>query len=140
MISINMIQSSGQSGIDFAREALKHNHSLTLYVRSPGKLPQDIKDNAKVTIVQGGFDADLETIRPAVTNGAEAIVSTAGPIPTNNGNGTVSFSPLRRSQPFVQLNFVAWPQADSIISPSQTSTRSSASLPSRSPAARSGGH
>jgi hypothetical protein len=67
---------------------------LTLYVRSPGKLPQDIKDNAKVTVVQGGFDADLETIHPAITNGAEAIVSTAGPIPTNNGNGTVSFSPF----------------------------------------------
>jgi len=66
------------------------NHTLTLYVRSPGKLPQDIKDNANVTVIQGGFDADLETIRPAITSGAEAIVSTAGPIATNNGTGTVS--------------------------------------------------
>ena len=63
---------------------------MTLYVRSPGKLPQDIKDNVKVTVIQGGFDADLETIRPAITNGAEAIVSTAGPMPANNGKGTVS--------------------------------------------------
>ena len=82
--------SPGQSGIDFAREALARNHTLTLYVRSPGKLPQDIKDNASVKVIQGGFDADLETIRPAISGGAEAIVSTAGPIPSNNGNGTVS--------------------------------------------------
>jgi hypothetical protein len=53
-------------------------------------LPQDIKNDANVTIIQGGFDADLETIRPAITNGVEAIVSTAGPIPSNNGSGTVS--------------------------------------------------
>jgi hypothetical protein len=78
------------------REALAHNHSLTLYVRSPGKLPQDIKDNAKVNILQGGFDADLETIRPAITNRVEAIVSTAGPIASNNGNGTVSCPPSIR--------------------------------------------
>jgi putative NADH-flavin reductase len=89
-IPTNTIRTLGQSGIDFARDALAHNHSLTLYVRSPGKLPQDIKNNAKVAVVQGGFDADLDTIRPAITGGAEAIVSTAGPIPTNNGNGTVS--------------------------------------------------
>lgn len=90
------LNSSGQSGIDFAREALSHNHSLTLYVRSPGKLPQDIKDNENVSVIQGGFDADLETIRPAISGGAEAIVSTAGPIPTNNGNGTVSISLCQR--------------------------------------------
>lgn len=91
------LNSLGQSGIDFAREALARKHTLTLYVRSPGKLPQDIKDNANVNVVQGGFDADLETIRPAIANGAEAIVSTAGPIPTNNGNGTVSISPCLRA-------------------------------------------
>jgi putative NADH-flavin reductase len=90
----NIIQPPGQSGIDFAREALKQKHTLTLYIRSPGKLPQDIKDDAKVTVVQGGFDAEFETIRPAITNGAEAIVSTAGPIASNNGNGTVSCPPL----------------------------------------------
>jgi hypothetical protein len=43
-------------------------------------------------VIQGGFDADLETIRPAITNGAEAIVSTAGPIVSNDGKGTVSIS------------------------------------------------
>lgn len=42
---------------------------MTLNVRNPQKLPQDIKDDAKVTMVQGGFDADLETVRPAITNG-----------------------------------------------------------------------
>lgn len=45
-------------------------------------------------VIRGGFDADLETIRPAITSGAEAIVSTAGPVPTNNGTGTVSLDHL----------------------------------------------
>lgn len=43
-------------------------------------------------MIKGGFDADLEMIRPAITGGAEAIVSTAGPMPTEKSNGTVSFS------------------------------------------------
>jgi hypothetical protein len=81
-IPTNTIRTLGQSGIDFAREALAHNYSLTLYVRSPGKLPQDIKDNVKVAVVQGGFDADLDTIRPAITGGAKAIVSTPSPSPS----------------------------------------------------------
>jgi putative NADH-flavin reductase len=88
----NTIHSSGQSGIDFAREALSHGHSLTVYVRSPEKLPRDISDHANVNVIRGGFDADLETIRPAITSGAEAIVSTAGPIPGNNGTGTVGLN------------------------------------------------
>jgi hypothetical protein len=90
-----------------------------------------------VNVIRGGFDADLETIRPAITSGAEAIVSTAGPIPGNNGTGTVGPNKasiiLRLEACTVRL------RANVTLSQSRTSTKSSLSLQSRSLRARSAG-
>jgi putative NADH-flavin reductase len=77
----------GQSGLDFCRAALQQAHQLTLYVRNPKKLPEDVKGNALVSVIKGTLE-DESQLRRAITSGATVFVSFAGP--TANSKGTVS--------------------------------------------------
>lgn len=81
----------GQTGLDFCSLALKEGHSLTLYVRNPGKVPAEIKNDSKVTVIKGSFD-DAADLEKAVTSGPTVIVSFAGP--TFGSKGTVSPPPF----------------------------------------------
>jgi hypothetical protein len=65
-------------------------HKLTLYVRSPSKVPKDISDNENVTIIQGTLE-DEEGLKKAATSGASIFVSFAGP--TYGSKGTACLIP-----------------------------------------------
>jgi hypothetical protein len=69
--------------------ALEQGHSLTLYVRNPDKVPAEIKDNPKVTVIKGSLD-DESGLEKAVNSGPTVFVSFAGP--TFGSKGTVRLS------------------------------------------------
>lgn len=62
--------------------ALRRNHALTLYVRTPSKLPEKIVSDQRVTVVQGELH-DEEKLKSCFTReGAkpiDAVISTLGP-------------------------------------------------------------
>ena len=80
----------GQTGIDFCNAALPLGHKLTLYVRTPSKVPKEISDNENVTIIQGTLE-DEEGLKKAAACGASIFVSFAGP--TYGSKGTVCLIP-----------------------------------------------
>ncbi|KAJ2958164.1 hypothetical protein NQZ79_g6250 [Umbelopsis isabellina] len=86
---------TGPSGAILIEEALKENHALRIYARSPGKFPQSLQSDSSVEIIEGtleqsdkikqtieGCDAVLSILSPtpgqdeyAITNGIEVIFS-----------------------------------------------------------------
>ncbi|PSS23445.1 hypothetical protein M430DRAFT_136392 [Amorphotheca resinae ATCC 22711] len=75
---ILVLGATGQTGIDFSNAALEAGHQLTLYVRNPSKVPENIKSHEKVSIVEGQL-SDEEKLKQAVASGATVFVSFAGP-------------------------------------------------------------
>ena len=74
----------GPSGLAFISEALQAGHNLTLFARNPGKLPRDVTENPDVTIVTGEF-TDMNTVKQALSKGAQTLVSFAGPAVPSKG-------------------------------------------------------
>jgi hypothetical protein len=62
---------------------------LTLYVRTPSKLPADISDSPQVTVIEGELQ-DVDGLKKAASSGAKIFVSFAGPM--GGFKGTVSFA------------------------------------------------
>lgn len=54
-----IVGATGASGLPLVRQALESGHHVTVLIRSPEKLPEDLRD--KVTIVQGTL---YLTLRP----------------------------------------------------------------------------
>lgn len=48
--NILILGSTGPLGILTTKEALLHNFKVTIFVRNPEKVPQEIKDNENVTV------------------------------------------------------------------------------------------
>ncbi|KAF5373762.1 hypothetical protein D9758_000859 [Tetrapyrgos nigripes] len=74
-----ILGATGPVGILLAREALTslENCSLVLYIRSPDKVPEDIKSNPAVTIIEGQL-TNLESLSGAM-EGVDAVLSALGP-------------------------------------------------------------
>lgn len=62
---------------------------MTLYVRTPSKLPEDVTKNINVTVVEGDFN-DIDAVKEALNHGAEVLVSLVGPAIPHKG--TVSLA------------------------------------------------
>jgi hypothetical protein len=77
----------GQTGIEFVNLALAATppHTITLYVRNPSKVPEEIKSHPNVTIIEGQLN-DKEGLEKAVSSGATVFASFAGP--TYGSKGT----------------------------------------------------
>ncbi|CZT48507.1 uncharacterized protein RSE6_09211 [Rhynchosporium secalis] len=69
---------TGICGTVFIRAALEAGHTLTLYVRTPSKLPADVTANAKIHVIQGEY-GDEEGLNKAAGCGSKVFVSMAGP-------------------------------------------------------------
>jgi uncharacterized protein YbjT (DUF2867 family) len=69
----------GPSGLEFCNAALLQGHRLTLYVRSPAKLPNEIRNSANVSVVKGTLE-DIASFQRAATSGPTIFVSFAGPV------------------------------------------------------------
>ncbi|RFU32426.1 hypothetical protein B7463_g3916, partial [Scytalidium lignicola] len=96
---ILLLGGSGICGIIFARAALAAGHSLTLYVRTPLKVPEDIRSHVDVSIIQGQLD-DVERLRQAASCGADTFVSFAGPT-LGSKDGTPITSALKLLYPML---------------------------------------
>ena len=68
---------TGPSGQCLINEALSKNYTLTLLVRTPSKLPEQITSNPSVSIITGSL-SDMEAITRTI-HGADAVLSTLGP-------------------------------------------------------------
>ncbi|KAM3421645.1 hypothetical protein BST61_g2030 [Cercospora zeina] len=90
-----VLGATGPCGITFLETALQSGqHDLTIYARSPSKLPQHIQSLAlsphatpKVHVVKGEFSsADTSSLKQALSTGAKTLVSFAGPgVPSKVG-------------------------------------------------------
>lgn len=65
-------------------KALEENHTLTVFVRTQRKLPTEVANNGRVTIIEGSLE-DEETLDKVSRCGADAFVSFAGPPYGNKG-------------------------------------------------------
>ncbi|KAE9369725.1 hypothetical protein N431DRAFT_414017 [Stipitochalara longipes BDJ] len=77
---ILVLGATGQTGVNFCNLALSppHNHTLTLYVRNPAKVPEDISSNSNVNVIEGTLENEA-TLKTAASCGATIFVSFAGP-------------------------------------------------------------
>ncbi|PCH33258.1 NAD(P)-binding protein [Wolfiporia cocos MD-104 SS10] len=82
---------TGPSGIKLIEEALVASHTIVVYVRSPGKLPEAIASNPSVTVIEGQL-TDVEKLTAAL-EGVHAVLSALGP-PTKTGPVYPSNTPL----------------------------------------------
>lgn len=54
-MNILILGATGPMGILTAKEALAHNFKITIFVRSPDKVPEEMKNNPNVTVRQSFF-------------------------------------------------------------------------------------
>lgn len=69
---------TGPSGIKLIEEALAASHTVVVYARSPGKIPDAIATNPAVTVVEGQL-TDAEKLTEAM-QGVDAVLSALGPV------------------------------------------------------------
>ncbi|KAI4526753.1 NAD(P)-binding protein [Schizophyllum commune Loenen D] len=83
-----ILGSTGPSGLELVRAALKDipDAQLVLYVRSPQKLPEEIKSNPSITIVEGTLE-DTAAVERAL-EGVEAVLSALGPVGASHPKDT----------------------------------------------------
>jgi len=76
MTRLIVFGATGATGRHVVQHALDNNQLVRAYVRSPHKLPDDIRRHANLEIVQGDF-SETDKIRAAI-EGVDAVVITAG--------------------------------------------------------------
>ncbi|KAJ7222429.1 NAD-P-binding protein [Mycena pura] len=83
-----ILGSTGPTGILLVREALTvyQDITLVLYVRSPQKLPEDIRTNSRCIVIQG--ELDDESAIDQATQGVDIVLSALGPSQFNQPPGT----------------------------------------------------
>ena len=72
-----ILGATSATGILLVQELLTAGHTIVIYARSPNKLPEDLKSNPTVTVVEGQIN-DREGVDKAVI-GVDAVVSALGP-------------------------------------------------------------
>lgn len=74
-----ILGSTGPTGLILCQQALARNHTLTLYTRSPFKLPSSLTSSPSVSVIQGEL-SDTELITSSV-HSSDAVLSTIGSYP-----------------------------------------------------------
>lgn len=77
MVHLAIFGGTGPSGQCVIEEALTRGNTITIFARSPSKLPESITQSPSVTVIQGSL-TDRDAIRRTVKN-ADAVLSTLGP-------------------------------------------------------------
>jgi len=70
---------TGPSGQLIIHECLLAGHTVVVYARSPGKLPEDISTHRNVDIILGSFDEQDEDSLSKSMEGVDAVLSALGP-------------------------------------------------------------
>lgn len=86
-----ILGATGPCGQLLIQEALLAGHSVVAYVRSPHKLPESLKANPNVTIIEGQL-TDKSAVRQALAD-VDAVLSVLGP-PVNQGITYPSNTPI----------------------------------------------
>jgi len=93
---ILLLGGTGICGTIFTRAALEAGHKLTLYVRTPSKIPADLSSSPLITVIQGEL-GDEEGLSKAAACEADTFISLAGPA-LGKREGSV------RAQPFCKIH------------------------------------
>lgn len=88
---ILLIGGTGICGLIFTQAAIQSGHFVTLYVRTPSKIPSEMSSHSSVAVIQGEL-GDEEGLKKAAACGADTFVSLAGPT-MGERKGTVYFFP-----------------------------------------------
>lgn len=72
-----ILGATGPCGILFVKEALGASHTVVIFARSPEKLPEEIKNDTRVTIVKA--ELDDESALSTVMENVDAVLSALGP-------------------------------------------------------------
>lgn len=75
---ILLLGGTGICGLIFTRAALEAGHKLTIYARTPSKIPAELSSNVNLSVIQTDV-ADVEGLKKAAACGADVFVSLAGP-------------------------------------------------------------
>lgn len=75
---ILLLGGTGLCGQLFTRAALESGHTITIYARTPAKLPSDLRSHQNLTIIEGTFESE-EGLSKAASCGADTFISFAGP-------------------------------------------------------------
>ncbi|CZR50362.1 uncharacterized protein PAC_00234 [Phialocephala subalpina] len=70
---ILVIGATGPVGLQFCNEALSQGHKLTLLVRNPGKLPDDIRNNPRINVTEGQLN-DKNVLQRVTASGASIFI------------------------------------------------------------------
>lgn len=70
--------------MEFCNAALKAGHSLIVFARTPSKLPSNVKDSNKVSIIEGQF-TDPDAREKAAKSGADVVATFMGPVKMTDG-------------------------------------------------------
>jgi len=72
-----ILGATGACGILLVKEALGASHTVIIFARSPEKLPEEIRNDTRVTLLKGELD-DESTLSAAMEN-VDAVLSALGP-------------------------------------------------------------
>jgi Trk K+ transport system NAD-binding subunit len=86
---ILLIGGTGVCGQIFTQAAIQEGRFVTLYVRTPSKLPSEISSHSNVAVIQGDL-GDEEGLKKAAACEADTFISLAGPT-MGERKGTVRF-------------------------------------------------
>src|SRR5438045_2279570 len=78
-MKIAVLGGTGPSGRELISAALARSHQLTIFVRTPSKLNDSVRENPNVKIIQGTLD-DENALRRTF-QGQDAVISLLGPRP-----------------------------------------------------------
>ena len=87
---ILLIGGTGVCGLIFVQVALEAGHKVTIYARTPSKIPADLASNPRLSVIQGEL-GDEAGLKKAAACGADVFLSLAGPT-LGKRDGTVSHS------------------------------------------------
>jgi len=97
-----LLGGTGLCGLMFTRVALGAGHRVTLYVRSPEKIPADLKGDENLSVIEGDL-GDVEGLKKAASCGADVFLSFAGPT-LGKRDGTPITDCLRTLYPLLLEN------------------------------------
>lgn len=85
-----ILGATGPSGILLVRKAFEvyPDATIVIYARSPEKVPEDLANNASVTVIKGTLE-ELDKAEAAV-QGVDAVISALGPLPSHPSNTPIA--------------------------------------------------
>ncbi len=92
-MNVLVLGGTGSVGIAFITECLAKNHTVVVYARSPENLPDEVRNDSRVQVIQGTL-SDADALLDALKD-VDAVISALGP-PVKSGPFYPSDTPLAK--------------------------------------------